>query len=243
MWGPGQGHLRREAGASEGVCLLISSCILVESYCLRPFSHWPLSLIPSSPLFSSYLSPPQHSPPHLSPPHLSPPHLSPPHLPPPQHARPYRTCFTRGGGRTAAVGDLGGAEIFVLFVCADEQGRGLTEERSADGEEVRRKLRVLFADWPAYLDVIEVIPPDLFLERRVLDVPPLPRWRNGRILVIGDAAHAVPPTLGQGSSLAIEDALELARQVVSDHPSLECVVKCCFVPLLVTCLLSAGSVQ
>ncbi|CAI5997481.1 unnamed protein product [Closterium sp. NIES-64] len=39
-----------------------------------------------------------------------------------------------------------------------------------------------------------------------------------------DAAHAVPPTLGQGSSLAIEDALELARQVVADHPSLECVV-------------------
>ncbi|CAI5503474.1 unnamed protein product [Closterium sp. Naga37s-1] len=160
-----------------------------------------------------------------------------------EHSRPYRTCFTRGDGRTAAVGDLGGAEIFVLFVCADEQGRGLTEQRSGDGEEVRGKIRALFADWPAYRDVIEAIPPDLFLERRVLDVPPLPRWRNGRILVIGDAAHAVPPTLGQGSSLAIEDALELARQVVAAHPSLECVVKCCCVPLLVACLLSAGSVQ
>ncbi|GJP84509.1 hypothetical protein CLOP_g14572 [Closterium sp. NIES-67] len=138
-----------------------------------------------------------------------------------QHSRPFRTCFTRGGGRTAAVGDLGRVEIFVLFVCADEQGRGLTEQQSRDGEEVRAKLRALFDDWPAYREVIEVVPPDMFLERRVLDVPLLPRWRNGRILVFGDAAHAVPPTLGQGSSMAMEDALELARQVVMDHPSLE----------------------
>ncbi|CAI5486678.1 unnamed protein product [Closterium sp. Naga37s-1] len=45
---------------------------------------------------------------------------------------------------------------FCPVVCADEQGRGLTQQRSANGEEVRGKIRALFADWPAYKDVIEV---------------------------------------------------------------------------------------
>jgi 2-polyprenyl-6-methoxyphenol hydroxylase-like FAD-dependent oxidoreductase len=36
------------------------------------------------------------------------------------------------------------------------------------------------------------------------------RWRAGRVVLIGDAAHACSPTLAQGGSLAMEDALVLA---------------------------------
>ncbi|WP_281181850.1 FAD-dependent monooxygenase [Nocardia vaccinii] len=35
-------------------------------------------------------------------------------------------------------------------------------------------------------------------------------WRRGRIVIIGDAAHAVSPAAGRGSTSAIEDALVLA---------------------------------
>ncbi|PRX48980.1 FAD binding domain-containing protein [Prauserella shujinwangii] len=42
-------------------------------------------------------------------------------------------------------------------------------------------------------------------------VPHLPRWHRGRMLVIGDAAHAPTPTSGQGASLSVEDAVVLAR--------------------------------
>ena len=42
-------------------------------------------------------------------------------------------------------------------------------------------------------------------------IPHLPAWHNGRMIVIGDAAHAPTPTSGQGASLSIEDAIVLAR--------------------------------
>lgn len=36
------------------------------------------------------------------------------------------------------------------------------------------------------------------------------RWSKGRVVIIGDAAHALGPTSGQGANLAIEDAFALA---------------------------------
>ncbi|WP_420097503.1 FAD-dependent oxidoreductase [Brevibacterium sediminis] len=44
-------------------------------------------------------------------------------------------------------------------------------------------------------------------------LPHLPRWQRGRLVVIGDAAHAPSPSSGQGASLSIEDALVLAQCV------------------------------
>lgn len=43
------------------------------------------------------------------------------------------------------------------------------------------------------------------------DFPSLPTWHTDRMVLVGDAAHAASPTSGQGASLAIEDAVTLAR--------------------------------
>jgi 2-polyprenyl-6-methoxyphenol hydroxylase-like FAD-dependent oxidoreductase len=45
----------------------------------------------------------------------------------------------------------------------------------------------------------------------VFDIQSLPRWHDGRVILIGDAAHAVSPNAGQGASLALEDAMLLAK--------------------------------
>jgi 2-polyprenyl-6-methoxyphenol hydroxylase-like FAD-dependent oxidoreductase len=45
----------------------------------------------------------------------------------------------------------------------------------------------------------------------VCDMPSLPTWHKGPVCLVGDAAHAMSPHVGQGTSLALEDAIELAR--------------------------------
>lgn len=43
------------------------------------------------------------------------------------------------------------------------------------------------------------------------DLPHVPRWHRGRLVLVGDALHAPSPSSGQGASLAAEDAIVLAR--------------------------------
>jgi len=43
------------------------------------------------------------------------------------------------------------------------------------------------------------------------DFPRVPTWHNDRMVIIGDAAHATSPSSGQGASMAIEDAIVLAK--------------------------------
>jgi FAD-dependent urate hydroxylase len=42
------------------------------------------------------------------------------------------------------------------------------------------------------------------------DLPSVPTWHKGPMIVVGDAAHATAPSSGQGASMAIEDAVVLA---------------------------------
>ena len=43
------------------------------------------------------------------------------------------------------------------------------------------------------------------------DMPSVPTWHRGPMIIVGDAAHATSPSSGQGASMAIEDAVVLAR--------------------------------
>jgi salicylate hydroxylase len=56
------------------------------------------------------------------------------------------------------------------------------------------------------------------------DLPRLPRWSRGRVVLLGDAAHAPLPHQGQGAGLAIEDAYALGALVgkcgLTDYGSL-----------------------
>lgn len=54
----------------------------------------------------------------------------------------------------------------------------------------------------------------------IYDMPPLEKWHTDKVCLIGDAAHAVSPHIGQGASLALEDSAVLAR-CLSAYPDPE----------------------
>jgi 2-polyprenyl-6-methoxyphenol hydroxylase-like FAD-dependent oxidoreductase len=60
---------------------------------------------------------------------------------------------------------------------------------------------------------------DRLMVTNACDLPSVRTWRTARTLLIGDAAHAASPATGQGASMAIEDAVVLAK-ALRDTPSL-----------------------
>jgi len=48
------------------------------------------------------------------------------------------------------------------------------------------------------------------------------RWHDGRVLAIGDCAHAMSPQLGQGANMALVDAAALSAAVAAQGTALDC---------------------
>jgi FAD-dependent urate hydroxylase len=89
----------------------------------------------------------------------------------------------------------------------------LAGERYAADEGKSRLLRK-FAGWhPPVVSLIEDTPADLILQNDIYDFAPLPRWTLDRITMLGDAAHATTPNMGQGACMAMESAYSLARSL------------------------------
>jgi FAD-dependent urate hydroxylase len=118
----------------------------------------------------------------------------------------YEMCF----GKRAFFGYVAAPDGEVWWFAnvprRDEPARG-----ALSSIDWRERLVELFAgDESPAVDLVratdELLPPG-----PVHSIPHLPVWQRGRMIVLGDAAHAPSPTSGQGASLSIEDALVLAR--------------------------------
>ncbi|MGP4005786.1 FAD-dependent oxidoreductase [Streptomyces sp. 4N124] len=59
--------------------------------------------------------------------------------------------------------------------------------------------------------LIDATPEDLVLHNQVMLVPPLSHWVSARVVLAGDAAHAMSPHITAGATLGIEDAALLGR--------------------------------
>jgi 2-polyprenyl-6-methoxyphenol hydroxylase-like FAD-dependent oxidoreductase len=110
----------------------------------------------------------------------------------------------------------GSAWWFVNVPHPREPARG--ELAAVTTSQWRGRFATLFADdaGPA-LELITATT-DFAPMTAIHTVPPLKRWHRDRVLILGDAAHAPSPTSGQGASLAVEDAVVLARLLRDEQP-------------------------
>jgi 2-polyprenyl-6-methoxyphenol hydroxylase-like FAD-dependent oxidoreductase len=75
------------------------------------------------------------------------------------------------------------------------------------------KKDVWVASFPRLAPLIERIGEESRYDR--FEYIRLKRWSSGRVAVIGDAAHAIPPNIGQGAGCAMMNALSLAVHLES----------------------------
>lgn len=98
---------------------------------------------------------------------------------------------------------------FTNFPRGDEPKRGELDD--LDVSQWMTTIRRLHADDPPVVRSILGAGSSALGAWPLFDMPKLEQWHTSRVCLVGDAAHAVSPSTGQGASLAIEDAAVLAR--------------------------------
>jgi 2-polyprenyl-6-methoxyphenol hydroxylase-like FAD-dependent oxidoreductase len=94
------------------------------------------------------------------------------------------------------------------------------EARDIAGDRWLEQLRDIHAeDVPARDLVANTSADQLFVLGAMEIQPSVPHWHRGRMVLVGDSPHAPSSSSGQGASLALESAIELAR-CLRDVPEL-----------------------
>ncbi|MFU8874796.1 FAD-dependent oxidoreductase [Micromonospora sp. SL4-19] len=93
-----------------------------------------------------------------------------------------------------------------------ERPMSLTEAQAVPQADWMRTLRARYADDDPGRDLMLTSREDeLQVVGSLHIMPPIRHWHRGRMVLVGDAAHAPSNSSGQGASLAIESAVQLAR--------------------------------
>lgn len=120
-------------------------------------------------------------------------------------------CAWMGPGRHAVTYRLRGGTC-ANFVGVVERGEPTAEgwhERGCKADALAD-----FAGWhPTITKLIAAVPEDALFRWALYDRAPLSHWTQGRVTLLGDAAHPMLPFLAQGAAMAVEDAWVLADTI------------------------------
>lgn len=88
----------------------------------------------------------------------------------------------------------------------------LNDEVLSTAAELKHHMQELVKGWHEPIpSMIEATEAETIIRTDLNELEPLDRWYQGRVVLLGDAAHAMTPNLGQGACQAIEDAVTLGQ--------------------------------
>ena len=113
---------------------------------------------------------------------------------------------TWGRGKRFGILNTGG-DRFTWYATANTDAGHVDSSEGRQGELLR-----MFAGWHEPIErLIDATDEGSILKNGAYDLAPLKRWGQGRVMLLGDAAHPCTPNLGLGGCMALEDALVLAK--------------------------------
>jgi 2-polyprenyl-6-methoxyphenol hydroxylase-like FAD-dependent oxidoreductase len=98
-------------------------------------------------------------------------------------------------------------EVWWFHNSGEKTPADLVREPSA----LRARILALHQDDPAWIREVVEATPTVLGPYALHDILSMPRWHVGRVCLVGDAAHAMTPSAGQGASMALEDAMVVAQ--------------------------------
>lgn len=144
------------------------------------------------------------------------------------------TCYTGISDFTPADIDVVGYRVFLgngkYFVSSDVGGGKMQwyafHKEPADGTDApgrcKHRLMEIFGSWTHLVtDLIKATKEEDILRRDIYDRPPIFKWADGRVALLGDSAHAMQPNLGQGGCMAIEDAYQLVLDLCKEADAVQ----------------------
>ena len=136
----------------------------------------------------------------------------------PSYGEPGRIDMVRGSGAAFGYALSPGGETYWFARVPGEELPGEEIAVAAPARWRETLVPLLRRDATPAADIVAATGERLMVTN-ACDLPEVRTWRTARTLLIGDAAHAASPATGQGASMAIEDAVVLAK-ALRDAPSL-----------------------
>jgi 2-polyprenyl-6-methoxyphenol hydroxylase-like FAD-dependent oxidoreductase len=121
----------------------------------------------------------------------------------------YQSAFHKGGWIP-----LTEETMYLLLVSPEPEGIHYQEEQFTD--LLRERMEEFGGVIGAIRDNLDEY--DGIVYAPLIEVMLPAPWQKGRVIVLGDAAHACVPHITQGAAMALEDAVVLAEELSTDRP-------------------------